>query len=115
MQCPFCQKEMKSIDNGKPPPHLDQIWVCHHCSQEVRVAASKNPDTESWIIKHVCIFVDYKEKTYCMHFSYTGNYFEILDVTKDAGGGVIIKTNSMPQTLNPTNASEKLQIYITFS
>lgn len=115
MQCPFCQRDMKPIDNGKPPPHLDQVWVCHLCPKEVRVMASKEPDAEEWVTKHVSIFVSHKEKEYCMHFSYTKSYFEILDVSKDAGSGVIMRINTLPTTLTPENALEKLQTYLIFS
>lgn len=115
MQCPFCQQDMKAIDNGKAPK-LAMVWVCRKCPKEVRVMAEKNVETEVWTATHMSIFVEHKEKEFCLHWDYVNKSFDIRDTAKSSGrDSYIFKTAVMPTTVTPTNALDKLQIYLIFS
>lgn len=115
MQCPFCQQEMKSIDNGRPPPHLVMTWICKQCINEVRVLAEKNEETEQWIVEHTCIFVKHNSKEYCLHWDYVSNHFDIRDIATSAGkDSYLFRTSSLPHTLTPDNSLEKLKTWLIF-
>ncbi len=116
MQCPFCQQDMKAIDNGNSPPRLSMVWICKQCPNEVRIQAEKDTETEQhWINKHMSIFVKYNDKEFCLHWDYINKQFDIRDTGKSTGTGYIFRTQVMPTTVTPTNALDKLRIYIVFS
>jgi hypothetical protein len=116
MQCPFCQQDMKSIDNGTPGPQLSMMWVCKKCPQEVRISAEKDAETEQhWITKHTSIFVKHKEKEYCLHWDHLNKSFDIRDCSATSGMGIVLRIGVMPNSITPSNAYEKFLTYITFS
>lgn len=113
MLCPFCQQEMRSIDNGKFAPRLRMVWICKNCIHEVRAAAEQNVETQVWVINDISIFVFYNDKEYCLHQDYLKHQFELIEVN-DYSDGNIFRTTTMPINLTPTNALEKLKIYLLF-
>lgn len=116
MQCPFCHYDMTSIDSGRPLPQLSMIWVCKQCPNEVRIIAEKDVETEQhWLIKHMSIFVKNGDKQFCLHWDYFRKYFDICDTNKTHGpDSYIFRTQVMPTTITPSNALDKLKIYILF-
>lgn len=115
MECPFCHQSMYSIDNGSPPPCLSVIWVCHNCPQEVRVLSEKDVEEEQhWLTRTLSIFVNHKDKQYCLLWDYVRKQFGILDVRSDAGSGPVFLTSNLPTGITPDNALDKLKIFITF-
>lgn len=117
MQCPFCRQEMKSIDNGQPPPRLAMTWICKLCPSEVRVMSERTIEADApWMIKHMSIFVLYNDKEYCLHWDYINKYFDIRDTATSTGrNSYIFRTYVMPDSVTPDNALEKLKTYLIFS
>jgi hypothetical protein len=116
MQCPFCQLDMKSIDNGTPGPRLSMFWVCKNCPHEVRISAEKDIETEQhWITRSMSIFVFHKDKEYCLHWNYIGKVFSIVECSATSGLGIVLSLKTMPTTVTPENAYDKFLTYITFS
>lgn len=108
---------MKAIDNGKPPPRLNVVWVCKNCVNEVRVMGDKNVDTGEWTPRHMSIFVLHNDKLYCLHWDYQAGCFDIRDTATASPGphSYIFRTPTMPDTITPDNALDKLRVYLLFS
>src|SRR5271169_3185728 len=105
MQCPYCQQEMKSLDNGNPPPQLAMTWICKKCPNQVRVMGEKEMETEHWAIKHMSIFVHHAGKEYCLHWDYINKYFDIRDTATSTGRhSYIFRIDTLPTTVTPDNA-----------
>jgi hypothetical protein len=113
MQCPFCQQEMRSLDNGQPPPRLSMTWICESCPNEVRVRSEKTINTDQWETKHLSIFVIHNDTEYCLHWDYLNNYFDVRE-TATSSTIYVLRTTSMPTTITPTNALDKLKTYLIF-
>jgi hypothetical protein len=107
---------MKSIDNGKPPPRLNMVWVCKNCVNEVRILADKD-QTGIWVPRQMSILVPHNDRLYCMHWDYVNQYFDVRDTATSSPGpnDVIFRTQMMPDFITPDNAKVKLQVYLLFS
>jgi hypothetical protein len=115
MQCPFCQREMNSIDNGNPPPRLAMTWVCNKCPREVRATAERDIETQLiWTVKYLSIFVQHNDRQYCLHWDYINKHFDVRD-TATSSSICIFRTQGMPDTITPDNALDKLKTYLLFS
>jgi hypothetical protein len=79
--------------------------------------ADKDEKTEGWTTRHMSIFVKHNDKLYCLHWDYMAGCFDIRDTATASPGpnSVIFRTRTMPDSVTPTNALDKLRIYLVFS
>lgn len=75
--------------------------------------ASKNIETEIWTALRMSIFTYYDDKLYCLHWDYLNNYFYIRD-TASGSSSYIVRTTSLPTSITPDNAVDKLSTYLLF-
>lgn len=114
MQCPFCQQTMKSLDSGPTLPRLSMNWICETCPNEVRVLGERRThDADAkWEVRRMSIFVFHREKEYCLHWDFVNNFFYVIDPGAE---GHVLSTPVMPTTVTPSNALDKLKLFLVFS
>lgn len=113
MQCPFCQRAMRSLDNTPSLPRLSMLWICDQCPHEVRIISERKThevDAE-WETRRLSIFVFHRDQEYCLHWNFMDHTFSVIDPLSD---GHIFSTSIMPTTITPDNALDKLKLYLLF-